>query len=151
MTRLLTAMAILISLVGCATTEHRAAPTFHPIPGNDDLPFSEAVRAGDFLFLAGQLGTDPKSATPTLVPGGIQPETRQTLENIKTTLERYGATMDDVVKVTCMLADIDEWPAMNEVYIEYFPNKPARSAFAGSGLGFGGRVEIEVIAYMGDK
>lgn len=144
-------LLLIIVLAGCATTDGEERAEFYPIPGSRDLPFSEAVRADDFLFLSGQIGTDPNSDTVRLVPGGIQPETRRVLDHIRDILERHGATTDDVVKVTVILADIAEWPAMNEVYVEYFPrNKPARSAFAATGLAFGARVEIEVIAYVGD-
>lgn len=112
-----------------------------------NLPFSEAVRVGNMLYLSGQIGTLP--GTTNLAPGGIQAETRQTMENIKAVLEANGSSLDRVVKVTVMLADIAEWPALNEVYVTYFPNnKPARSAFAGSGLAFNARCEIEVIATL---
>ncbi len=105
------------------------------------LPFSEAVRVGDMLWLSGQLGTD---ATGALVAGGIAAETRQTIENMRRVLERHGSSLDHVVKVTVMLADIGEWGAMNEVYRGFFPRHfPARSAFATSGLALGARVEIE--------
>lgn len=114
---------------------------------SDDYPFSEAVRVGNLLFLSGQIAYDEESAS--VVEGGIQPQTRKTLDNIKATLAKYDATMDDVVKCTVMLADIAEWPAMNEVYATYFPkNKPARSAFGTSGLALGARVEIECIAAL---
>ncbi|RMH12105.1 MAG: RidA family protein [Gemmatimonadetes bacterium] len=114
----------------------------------EGLPFSEAVRVGDLLILSGQIGRDP--ATRQLVGGGIGPETRQTLENIRATLERYGSSMDRVVKCTAMLADMAEWPAMNEVYTTFFPeHKPARSAFGASGLALGARVEIECWATVG--
>lgn len=107
------------------------------------LPFSEAVRVGNLLFLSGQIGTGADG----LVSGGIGPETRQALENIRATLERHGSSMERVVKCTVFLADIAEWPAMNEVYVTFFPgNKPARSAIAGSGLALNSRVEIECIA-----
>ena len=110
-----------------------------------NLPFSEAVRVGHLLFLSGQVGNEP--GVMAVVPGGIGPETEQTMENIKATLERYGSGLDRVVKCTIFLADIDEWPAMNEVYRTYFPDHPpARSAVAGSGLALGARVEIECIA-----
>jgi 2-iminobutanoate/2-iminopropanoate deaminase len=112
-------------------------------------PFSEATRVGDILFLSGQLGTLP--GTPDLAEGGIGPETRQTLENIKATLQNYGSSLDRVAKCTIFLADIAEWPAMNEVYVEYFGEAyPARSAVAGSGLARNARVEIECIAAAGD-
>ena len=113
-----------------------------------NLPFSDAVRVGHLLFLSGQIGN--VSGTTELVPGGIQAEARQTMEKIKTILEANGSSLDRVVKATVMLADISEWPAFNEVYVTYFPgNKPARSAFAGSGLAFGARCEVEVIATVG--
>ncbi len=114
---------------------------------NPQFPFSEAVRVGHLLFLSGQIGT---RADEGLVAGGIQPETRQTMTNIKETLEKYGSSLDEVVKCTVFLADIAEWPAMNEVYTTFFTkNKPARSAVAGSGLALNARVEIECIATVG--
>ncbi|MGB6067484.1 MAG: RidA family protein [Desulfomonilaceae bacterium] len=110
------------------------------------FPFSEAVRVGNVLYLSGQLGRD---ASGKMVPGGIAAETRQTMENIKATLGQYGSSLDHVVKVTVMLADIGEWPAMNEVYATYFPKHfPARSALGANGLALGARVEIEVIAVL---
>ena len=106
------------------------------------LPFSDAVRVGNVLILSGKLGTKP--GTTDLVQGGIKAEARQALENIKTSLERYGASLEDVVKCTVMIADIAEWPDFNEVYVTYFPGpKPARSAFGAAGLAFNGRVELE--------
>ena len=114
-----------------------------------NLPFSDAVRVGHLLFLSGQIGNIP--GTTNLAPGGIQGEARQTMENIRTVLEANGSSMDRVIKATVMLADIAEWPAFNEVYVTYFPgDKPARSAFAGSGLAFGARCEVEVIATVGE-
>jgi reactive intermediate/imine deaminase len=108
------------------------------------LPFSEAVRAGDFLFLAGQIGDKDGK----VVAGGIAPEARQTLQHIKDVLERNGSSLSDVVKCTVFLADIAEWPAFNTVYREFFKQPfPARSALAASGLAMGARVEVECIAY----
>jgi reactive intermediate/imine deaminase len=110
-----------------------------------DLPFSEAVRAGGLLFLSGQVGVEPD--TGELVEGGIRPEARRTMKNILATLERHGHEMKDVVKCTVMLADIDEWPDFNEVYVTFFDEPyPARSAFAASGLALDARVEVECIA-----
>lgn len=109
------------------------------------LPFSDAVRVGNMLYLSGQIGFDP--STSKLAEGGIAEETRQTLENIKATLEKYGSSMAEVVKCTVYLANISEWAAMNEVYVTYFPtNLPARSALGSSGLALGSRIEIECIA-----
>jgi 2-iminobutanoate/2-iminopropanoate deaminase len=112
------------------------------------LPFSEAVRVGDTLYLSGQIGITP--GTLELAPGGIAGEARQTLENIRTTLGTHGYTLRDVVKCTVMLADIAEWAAFNEVYRGFFaPPYPARSALGASGLALGARVEVECIAVKG--
>ena len=118
-------------------------------PATAGLPFSEAVRVGNTLYLSGQIGNLPGSLE--LPPGGIGPETEQTLRNIKAALERHGSSLEKVVKCTVFLADIDEWPAMNEIYKQFFgPKFPARSAVAGSGLALGARVEIECLAVVGD-
>jgi reactive intermediate/imine deaminase len=116
------------------------APSPSPLP-----VFSPAVRTGNLIFLSGQLGNKP--GTLELVPGGIGPETEQTLTNIKTLLEQIGLSLDDVVKCTVFLADIEDFQAMNEVYARFFPkDPPARSALAASGLALGARTEIECIA-----
>ena len=113
-----------------------------------DLPFSEAVRVGQTLYLSGQLGNVP--GTLDLVPGGVGPETEQTLNNIKAVLERHGSRLDRVVKCTVFMADIGEWSAMNEVYVTFFgANPPARSALGANGLALGARLEIECIAVVG--
>ncbi|MGA9575737.1 MAG: Rid family detoxifying hydrolase [Lysobacterales bacterium] len=128
-----------VAVAGEIEVEHYA------VPGDMQLPFSEAVRVGNMLYLSGQLGFDSK--TSSLVEGGIKPETRQTMENIKATLEKHGSSMAEVVKCTVFLADISEWGAMNEVYVTYFPtNPPARSALGSSGLALGARTEIECMA-----
>lgn len=109
--------------------------------------FSSAIRSGDFIFLSGAIGALPGVNPPTLVEGGIAAETRQTMENLRTVLGAAGATLDDVVKCTVFLADMADYAAMNEVYLEFFPqDPPARSAMAASGLALGARVEIECIA-----
>jgi 2-iminobutanoate/2-iminopropanoate deaminase len=110
------------------------------------LPLSDAVRAGDFLFVSGQLGT--VDGTDALAPGGIGPEAAQALDNVKAILERHGSSMDAVVKCTVFLADIREWAAFNAVYREHFrAHFPARSALGSSGLSLGARVELECTAY----
>jgi enamine deaminase RidA (YjgF/YER057c/UK114 family) len=92
------------------------------------------------LYLSGQLGSDSAA-------GGIQGETRSSLMKIKTLLERYGSSMDRVVKCTVFLLDMSEWSAMNQVYVTFFPtNRPARSAIGTNGLVGGARVEIECFA-----
>ena len=117
--------------------------------GSIKLPFSDAVRVGDLLFLSGKLGNLP--GTSKLASGGIQGETRQTMENLKAVLEHAGSSLDRVVKCTVFLADMAEWGAMNEVYRTYFENPPARSALGASGLALGARVEIECIAVVGTR
>ena len=126
------------------TTENGV--TWHTPYGRPTRPFSPAVQIGNLLFLAGQIGT-PANAQGSVVPGGIKPETKQTMDNIKEVLEKVGSSLDRVVKCTVFMADMREWDAMNEVYTTYFPrNKPARSALGANGLALGARVEIECMA-----
>ena len=108
-------------------------------------PFSEATVVNGIIYLSGEIGT---IADGSLIPGGIEAETKQTLTNIKNKLERMGGSMDDVFKCTCMLSDIKDWPLMSQEYKKFFnPQKlPARSAFAGSGLALGAKLEIECMA-----
>ena len=130
-------LALSALAIGCSP---KSEVEFRPLP-NAPGPFSEAVRVGDILYLSGAIGTD---SSGRVVPGGIEAETRQTLENIKATLARNGLGMEHVFKCTAMLVDIAEWPRMNVVYATYFPGpKPARSAFAGTGLALGARMELE--------
>jgi 2-iminobutanoate/2-iminopropanoate deaminase len=139
-----------ILLLGCDTNIEiqNSTPVYLKAPGteNMDLPFSSAVRVADTLYLSGSLGIVP--GTRKLAEGGIQGETRQTLENIATTLDNFGSSMDRVVKCTVFLADMAEWGAMNEVYKTFFPNPPARSAVGASGIALDARVEIECIAIV---
>ena len=114
------------------------------------MPFSEAVLLGDTLYVSGQIGVLP--GTLTLASGGIVPESRRALENMKEVLERHGSSIRSVVKCTIFLADIAEWPTFNAVYREFFPTVlPARSALAASGLALGARVELECIAHVPAK
>jgi reactive intermediate/imine deaminase len=109
------------------------------------LPFSEAVRVDRTLYLSGQIGVTP--GTLKLVPGGLQAEARQAMNNIRTTLEAHGYGMRDVVKCTVMLADMSQWGVFNEIYKGYFGDRyPARSALGVHGLALGAQVEIECIA-----
>jgi 2-iminobutanoate/2-iminopropanoate deaminase len=118
-----------------------------PPTGGMQLPFSEAVQLGDTLYVSGQIGIQP--GTLTLAPGGIVPQARQALENLKAILERHGSGLGHVVKCTIFLADIADWPTFNEVYREYFQaSLPARSALAASGLALGASVELECIAFV---
>jgi len=141
----------LLALMLCSAISHAAEVEYLNSPATKslNLPFSEAVRVDDTLYLSGQLGNRP--GTHEVVAGGVGPETRQTLENISAALQRHGASLQDLVKCTIFLADINEWPAMNEVYKTFFTDHyPARSAIAGSGLALGARVEIECIAALAD-
>jgi reactive intermediate/imine deaminase len=117
-------------------SQEAAAPEY--MNPNPRAPYSEGVRYGGLLFLAGKTGGAGER--------GVQPETRRALESIQDALERFGSSMDRVVKCTVFLVDMAEWGAMNEVYAEFFPeNKPARTA-VGISLGGDSRVEIECIA-----
>ncbi|NJS40646.1 MAG: RidA family protein [Rhodobacteraceae bacterium] len=113
------------------------------------LPFSAATRVGDVLYLSGCLGNVPGKME--LVPGGMEAEARQTMENIRTVLTENGLTFDHVFKATVMMADMTKWGDFNKVYVTYFkPDRlPARSAFGASALALGAQVEVEVMAYCG--
>jgi reactive intermediate/imine deaminase len=136
-------LGLLLVTTACASAAR--GPEFIPAPSGPPRPFSPAVRANGFLFLAGQLGTD---ASGRLVTGGIRAETRQAMENVRALLERSGSSLDRVVKCTVFLTDMKEWPAMNEVYTTFFTagRFPARTAAGANGLALDGRVEIECIA-----
>ena len=113
--------------------------------GSSSAPFSTLVEVDGLIFLSGALGIDPQ--TGKLVEGGIEAESRQTLDNIKASLAKENVSMDRIVKCTVILADIAEWPSLNKVYAQFFNgNYPARSAFAASALALNARVEIECIA-----
>lgn len=150
MTRFPASLALAVAMAACSTisaaeaVRHLDSGKIFP-PG---LPFSEAVRVDDLVFLSGQVGLVP--GTMTLVPGGIREEARQTMENIKTVLGAHGIPMSRVVKCTVMLADIADWPAFNEVYKTFFEGRyPARSALGANGLALGAKVEVECIAAAG--
>lgn len=108
-------------------------------------PYSQAIVAGDFIFTSGQIPIDPK--TNQIVQGDIKEQTKQVLENLKAVLEAAGATFDDVVKVNVYMRDLNEFPAMNEVYSEYFKNSPpARTTVEVSRLPRDVKIEIDLIA-----
>jgi 2-iminobutanoate/2-iminopropanoate deaminase len=110
-----------------------------------NVPLSEAVKVDDTLYLSGQIGVKPGKLE--LVPGGLKEEGRQTLENLRTTLETHGYSLSDVVKCTVMLADIAKWGEFNEIYKSFFAAPyPARSALGVNGLALGAQVELECIA-----
>jgi len=107
------------------------------------LPFSQAVRVGDVLYMSGAIGILPSKRE--LAPGGIEPETKQVMDNIGEVLKANGLTFDDVFKCTVMLAHMFNWGAFNKIYATYFkPERlPARSAFGASGLALDAEVELE--------
>jgi 2-iminobutanoate/2-iminopropanoate deaminase len=109
--------------------------------------YSQAIRAGDLVFTAGQLGTDPASGQ---LAEGIAAQAEQALRNLGAILEAADSGLDRLVKVTVYLADIGDWPALNEVYTHLVPEPfPARSAFAVKALPLGALVEIEAVAVAG--
>jgi len=111
-------------------------------------PYSQAIKAGGFVFVAGEKGIDP--ATGKIVEGGIQAETRRTLENIKGILAAVGATMDGVVATCVYMVNLDDFSAMNQVYAEYFKkNPPGRTTVGVTSLPAGAAIEITATAYVG--
>jgi 2-iminobutanoate/2-iminopropanoate deaminase len=109
-------------------------------------PYSPAIRAGDWLALAGQVGMDP--ATGKLAGEGVADQTRQALANVAAVLGDCGASLSDVAKTTVFLVDMGDFPVMNEVYADAFAgHRPARSTVAVAALPLGARVEVEVWAY----
>lgn len=110
-------------------------------------PYSQAIRAGDFIFCAGQTPIDP--ATGNLVEGGIEEQTRRVLQNLSAVLAAAGTSFDRVVKTTVFLLDMNEFARMNAVYAEFFStNPPARSTVQVARLPKDARVEIELIAIV---
>ncbi len=108
-------------------------------------PYSQAIEKNGMLFISGQVPIDP--ATGKVVEGGIAEQTEQVMKNIEAILQEAGYTFGDVVKSTCLLSDMDNFKAMNEVYARYYPdNPPARAAYGVVKLPLGVLVEIETIA-----
>lgn len=110
-------------------------------------PYSQAIRAGEFVFCSGQLGIDPN--TGNLVNGGVEAETRRALQNLSAVLQAAGTSLEHVVKTTVFLLDMNDFAKMNAVYAEFFPaNPPARSTIQVARLPRDGHVEIEAIALV---
>jgi len=110
-------------------------------------PYSQAIRAGDLLFLSGQVGLDP--VTGAMVEGGLEAETTRALQNLEAVLRAAGAGLDRVVRTTVFLVDLGEFAAMNAIYARAFgENRPARSTVQVSALPRGARVEIDAIAVL---
>jgi reactive intermediate/imine deaminase len=113
-------------------------------PGGMKLPFSKAVRAGDFVFVSGQMAID---ADGQLIEGSIEAQTRQVMDNIKAILAEAGCTMQDVIKCTCWLADARDFARFNAVYASYFGDAPPTRSTVRSELMLDGKLEVEAIAY----
>ena len=120
-----------------------------PMLAGRRLPFSQAVRVGDTLYLSGQIGI----AADGKLPAGIDAQARQAMDNIGGVLKARGLGWGDVVKCTVMLDNMADWPAFNSIYVTYFPDGkfPARSAFGADGLALGALLEVECIAYAGKR
>ena len=125
--------------------EHYGKPSLNGQP----LPFSDAVRVGDVLYLSGQIGVGPDGK----LPDGIEAQTRQALENVGVILKRAGLGFEDVFHCTAFLSDMKNWADFNRAYVPYFPalKLPARSAFGTNGLALGALLELECQAYAGKK
>jgi 2-iminobutanoate/2-iminopropanoate deaminase len=134
-----------LALMAAGPIERIGEPTLN----GRQLPFSEAVRAGDTLYLSGKLAIGPDGKPPA----GIEAQTRMTMDSIAATLTKSGSNWGEVVKCTVMLEDMKDWPAFNTVYMTYFKpgQMPARSAFGADGLALGALVEVECIAYSPRK
>ena len=126
-----------------ATVEHFSKPAIN----GQALPFSDAVRVGDTLYLSGQLGIGADGK----LPEGIEAQTKQAMDNVGAVLKRAGVGYDRIFHCTAFLSDMKNWPAFNKVYVGYFPDgqMPARSAIGANGLALGALLEIECQAYAG--
>ncbi|WP_155265142.1 RidA family protein [Sphingomonas segetis] len=138
-----------LAMTGSAKAQPRPAVEHlgRPALNGQPLPFSDAVRVGDVLYLSGQLGIGADGK----LPEGIEAQTKQTLDNIGAVLKRAGLSHADVFHCTAFLADMKDWPAFNKAYVPYFPagKMPARSAFGANGLALGALLELECQAYAG--
>lgn len=142
---------VVSALISCdskidISSSQGAEVVFHKThePKKANVPFSDIVQVGDIYFLSGQIGMN--HTTRTLVEGGIEAETKQTLENIKAVLEQHGMDMSNVVKALVVLDSIEDFGAFNTIYTAYLPQKPARTTFAAEALAAGAAIEIEVVA-----
>jgi reactive intermediate/imine deaminase len=146
--KFLTAIAtevLMMTSPATAQIEHIGEPTLN----GQRLPFSNAVRVDDTVYLSGALGIGPDGK----LPAGIEAQARQTMDNIGAVLKSAGLGWRDVVKCTVMLDNMADWPAFNGVYRTYFPDGkfPARSAFGADGLALGALLEVECLAYAGKR
>ena len=143
------AFLILGVSAGTAPSDGPAVEHFPaPAAGGQPAPYANAVRVGDMLYLSGQTGD-----VDGQLKQGFEAQARQSMENIGSILKQHDLGFADVVKCTVMLADMNNWPAFNAVYVPYFPpgKLPARSAIGANGLAGGALIELECWAYKGRK
>jgi len=143
----------LAAILATSASAQAPAPAveYFPAPAvnNRPAPFSSAVRVGDVVYLSGAIGVTPDGKLPETFDG----QAKQTMENVGAALKARGLDWGDVFKCTVFIADMKNWPAFNAVYVPYFqPGKlPARSAVGASGLALGAQLELECLAYAGNK
>lgn len=151
MMRKLIIIAALLAAGPAAAQQRPSVQYYGPpqVPGQPPLPFSSAVRAGDMLYLSGQIGIGADGRLPV----GIEAQTRQAMDNIAAVLRSAGRGWNDVVHCTAMLDNMADWPAFNRVYVTYFtPGRlPARSALGADGLALGALIEVECQAWAGAR
>jgi 2-iminobutanoate/2-iminopropanoate deaminase len=149
-------LPIVLTMIAVVSSSANAVPARPAVehlgrPSNNGqaLPFSDAVRVGDILYLSGQLGIGADGK----LPEGIDAQTKLAMDNIGAVLKRAGVGYDRIFHCTAFLADMKDWTAFNKVYVGYFPDgpMPARSAIGANGLALGARLEIECQAYAGKK
>lgn len=140
-------LAAVLSLAAAVAAPALAAPAEHFAAANPKAPFSEAVRAGDFLIVSGQIGLEPGK------PASLEDQSRRAMDGVAAVLGRHGSSMADVVKCTVFLTDMSKFAAFNEIYASYFkPGRlPARSAMGVASLAIGAAVEVECWAYVGGR
>lgn len=138
---------LLLTLAAALIAGPAFAADYYP-PANPKSPFSEAVKAGDFLIASGQLGLRPGEASPS-----FEAQAKQAMDNVAAVLGRHGVSMDHVVKCTVLLTDMGKFAAFNDIYVSYFKpgHLPARTAMGVAALAAGGAVEVECWAYVGGK
>jgi len=138
-------IALAMTAAACGQADETTREIYRDPSLSADLPFSSAVVVGDTIYLSGEIGRAP--GTVQLVDGGAGAQTHQIFANYKATLDRLGSGLDDIVKCTVFLENMNEYAAMNEAYAAAFPgDKPARSTMGVDGLALGAAVEIECLA-----
>jgi 2-iminobutanoate/2-iminopropanoate deaminase len=144
---LATMLVIMASAAGAGPQRPAIEHFGRPALNGQRLPFSDAVRVGNILYLSGQIGIGADGK----LPDGIEAQTRQAMDNVGAVLKRAGLGYNRIFHYTAFLADMKDWPAFNKVYVGYFPAGPlpARSAFGANGLALGAKLEIECQAFAG--